>query len=254
MRFARLLFLCAASLMTGAAVMAQEAPITIDPLGVKLSPSARSGAIAVKNRSTTKRSFIVYAHSWQQGENGADDYGDADDLVYFPRRLDLAPGAEAVIRLGVRVPARGKEASYRLFIEEDPEAERPEQPAPVEGGAIIRFRMRFALPVFVAPQVPRDSLKVSAAQAKAGKLEVTVENGGNRHEDITIAFAKSDGSALDVPVAKPKPGYLLAGTSIRYVADLDAAACKSVRQLTVLVQGKATRGSAAFPVDPAMCD
>ena len=71
-----------------------------------------SGAVPTRLR------VLVKLVEWTQDASGKDVYADSADLVYFPRQMEIEPGAKRLVRVGAKAPAQGAERAYRLFIEE----------------------------------------------------------------------------------------------------------------------------------------
>src|SRR5450432_1756242 len=95
---------------------------TINPLRVNLDRATRSSEITVRNDDTAPLRMQVQAMSWRQDAEGKDQYEVSDDLIYFPRALEILPGESRIIRVGVKAAPVSREETYRLFIEELPPA------------------------------------------------------------------------------------------------------------------------------------
>ena len=83
---------------------ASAGQFTVQPTRLELGTPQRSGALTVRNESPAPLSFRLQGLRWTQDDSGQERYGEAPDLVYFPRLLTLPPGEAAVIRVGVRHP------------------------------------------------------------------------------------------------------------------------------------------------------
>src|SRR5438045_1433233 len=75
---------------------------TINPLRVSLDRTARASEIAVRNDDATPLRMQVQAMTWRQDVDGKDQYEPSDDLIFFPRALEIAPGESRIIRVGVK--------------------------------------------------------------------------------------------------------------------------------------------------------
>ena len=100
---------------------------TVQPTRLELGAPQRSGALTLRNESPTPLSFRIQGLRWTQDADGQERYGEAPELVYFPRLLTLPPGEAAVIRVAIfaaivagaaRVMPAGKIDSKRLDAEQ----------------------------------------------------------------------------------------------------------------------------------------
>ena len=98
---------------------------TINPLRVSLDRTARASEVTVRNDDATPLRMQVQAMSWRQDAEGKDQYEVSDDLIFFPRALEIPPGESRIIRVGVKAAPATREDTYRLFIEELPPAVAP---------------------------------------------------------------------------------------------------------------------------------
>src|SRR5271169_816467 len=126
----------------------QASDFTINPLQVSLEGSNRASEVVVRNDDSTPLRMQVQAMSWRQDAEGKDQYEVADDLLYFPRAMEIAPGESRIVRVGVKSVPVSREEAYRLFIEELPPAAPP---SPEPQGASLRVFLRIGVAVFVAP-------------------------------------------------------------------------------------------------------
>jgi fimbrial chaperone protein len=221
---------------------------SIQPLRLAIGASARTALLTVKNEHADRKTLIVYAEAWRQDDSGADVVSDTSDLVFFPRRMVIPPGGESVVRLGVRSLGSAEERTYRLYVEET-EARLP----PPGSGSAVSFRMRFAVPVFVAPTAPRDVLRIGQVQVSGGKVQVTVENQGNRHQEIGALNFEAAGAQKQTFSTTVDRKYLLAGASRRYQAEFPADICRGTSVLMVTVPGNHSRAVQEVRITPDMC-
>src|SRR4249920_3478180 len=77
------------------------AEFTINPLQVRLERTSRASEIVVRNDDSAPLRMQVQAMSWRQDADGKDQYEAADDLLYFPRAMEIPPGDSRIIRVGV---------------------------------------------------------------------------------------------------------------------------------------------------------
>src|SRR5216684_4497892 len=90
--------------------------------------------------------FQVTSFAWSQDASGAVQLAPTEDIVFFPALLTLKPGEERKVRVAATVAAKDVERTYRIFFEELPPLERPQNL-----GAQVRILTKMGIPIFVAP-------------------------------------------------------------------------------------------------------
>lgn len=241
----RAFWACAA--LTLAPRLAAAGEFSVSPIRLELGGNARSGAIVVRNDDSRELSFQIRGKAWSQDGQAADVYVDATDLIYFPKLLVIAPGSEAVIRIGLRQPLVQREQTYRLFIEELPVGEAP-------AGSRVRVLMRFGVPVFVVPVKPQNQLDVEEVSISAGVARVTLANAGNQHQIVdSIDLTGADRQGTPAFTLRLADRYLLAGTRKTYKAAVPRDQC--LRLATLVVEAKTDKAAAKrqADVDGSMC-
>lgn len=205
---------------------------TVQPTRLELGAPQRSGALTLRNESPAPLSFRIQGLRWTQDDNGQERYGEAPELVYFPRLLTLPPGEAAVIRVGVRQPPEDIERTYRLFIEE---LALPPQTA-LEG-ARVRVLMRFGAPVFVRAAVARRQLELTDFDLQGPQVRWSVRNQGTGHElfkAVTLRGIGASGTEVfrqDLLAER----YLLAGALRRFEATVPAELCGQFARLALVI-------------------
>jgi fimbrial chaperone protein len=86
---------------------------------------------------------------WTQDAQGKDIYADTGDLVYFPRQMEIEPGARKLVRVGAKAPAG---ATERNLSHVHRGAARPVRGA-AQGAGLGLLPVR--RPHLLAPAVPR---------------------------------------------------------------------------------------------------
>lgn len=218
------------------------ADFSVSPIRAELKPGALSETITVTNDSSGPLRVSVKVLAWTQDATGKDVFTDTGDLVYFPRQMDVAPGAKRLVRLGAKSPAQGAERAYRLFIEEIPEQ--------AASGAAVTFYFRFAVPVFVPPADARPQPQIGELTLERGKLRLPVHNGGTQHFRA-VKLTASDGAGFSRDI----PGwYSLAGTSRIYEVEIPPDVCRKAATLSMRLEADGnTSFERKIDVDPARC-
>jgi len=234
----------AAAALAAALSPAAATEFSVSPIRVELRPGAMSETISVTNHADAKLRLSVKLVEWTQDAAGNDVYKDSSDLVYFPRQMDMEPNAKRLIRLGAKRPAGAVERTYRLWVEEEPEA------AGSTGRAQVAFYFKFGVPVFLPPPGAKAQPEVMEPTLARGKLALVVKNTGNRHFRLT-RLTISDEAGFQKEVGG---WYSLAGTERTYTADIPREVCRKAKAFSVLVEGEeGLRFDRKLHVDPAGC-
>jgi len=226
-----------------AAPAARASEFSVSPIRVDLSAGALSETITVTNHADAPLRVGIKLMEWTQDAQGEDVYKDTGDLVYFPRQMDLAPNAQRLVRIGAKAPAGVTERSYRLFVEEQPQA------ASEPGRAQIADHLRFGIPVFLPPAVPRVQSEILQPTLERGKLSLRVKNEGNVHIRV-LRLLVQDGAGFSQEITG---WYSLAGTERTYSLEIPRDVCRKARALTIAVEGEDLRADRKIDVDPARC-
>ncbi len=198
------------SAVTGlAALFALSAPavagsFSISPLRVDFTETSGTAALTVRNEDATPVVIQTQGMAWSQ-EGGQDALIPSRDLLISPAVFTLQPGGSQLVRVALRRsidPAR--ELSYRLIVQEVPQAASP-------GFVGLQVALKLSVPIFVAPTAPAEPQVTWAANRDAsGKLSVTARNDGAAHARIHhFALKTADGSAQ--ALEQPSLSYVLPG-------------------------------------------
>ncbi len=142
--FAAVLLFCAGYPLTA------SAGIEISPVLLEMSEQQDKQVVRVRNSSETAKSFQVDVVAWSQSDQEREIYSPTDDLLAVPPLFTLQPGEQQVVRIGLMRDAdTDQELAYRVFFTE---LEPPQLEEKTTSG--ISIRLRFGVPVFVAPLAP----------------------------------------------------------------------------------------------------
>ncbi len=243
-----LLFLCGLAL--GSIGLARAADFVINPLGVTLSREVKTTQIEVRNDDTRPLRIQMQAMAWSQDAEGKDQYVDSDALLFFPKTMEVPPGASRVVRLGPRALPTSSEEAYRLFI--------AELPAPGDsagtGSASVRILLRVGVAVFVAPLAPKAGAEFGSLELRRGSAELSVSNTGNVHiaaDRLSIIGLDRDGKRLfETPL---RSRYFLAGTTKRLRAQIPSGECRQLAVLEAVLVGSGVDLKRRLDVNPADC-
>lgn len=215
----------------------------VSPIRLDLGPSARSGAISVSNDDQVRMSFQMKLLRWTQNDKGEDVYEESKDLVYFPRLMSIEPTQKRVIRVGTQAPPGPEELTYRLAIEEMTPLEEGSR------GPAVAVRMRFAVPVFVAPLAPATKTEVEGLVVARGEVRFVVANTGNQHIRVETARLLRGERAL----REVAGWYILAGARRSFSVPIPAEECGKPGALTLAIKGEGIDLQREVTVDAGRC-
>jgi fimbrial chaperone protein len=243
--------LCLCGLALGSMGLAQAGDFVISPLGVTLSREVKSTQIEVRNDDTRPLRVQMQAMAWSQDADGTDRYADSDALLFFPKTMEIPPGASRVVRLGARTLPASQEDAYRLFIAELPGP----GDATGTGSASVRILLRVGVAVFVAPIAPKAGADFGSLALHHGSAEVTLSNTGNVHiaaDRLSIVGLGRDGKPLfETPL---RSRYFLAGTTKQLHAQVPGAQCRQLAALEAVLVGSGIDLRRRLDVSPADCN
>ena len=241
---ALLFFLLIAGILTPSADGAQW---HVSPIRLELGPQAKTGSVKVTNDGEDPMQLQMKAMEWTQDAEGKDQYEETQNLVFFPKIMELKGKEERVIRTGIRVPAGKTEKSYRLFIEEIPVPGKPR-------GTSVAIAIRFGLPIFVRPVREEDKGEIGTLGLERGTIRTEVRNRGNVHFAIRSVVVKGiDAGGKPVFEKELSGWYLLAGASRRYSLEVPEDECKRVATFEVSVKTDRFPLEASVSGDPSRC-
>jgi len=218
------------------------------PILLDFDQKTRSGVITIYNEGESKVSLQIKSYTWSQDSVGKDQYQEDAELIFFPRLLTIEPGKSQVLRVGMQIPATGVEKTYRLFIEEIPEARKTDQ------GATIAITLRFGVPIYAAPLKSEPRGEFVAAVLEKGKVSTIIKNTGNVHFRIqSVQLVGKDASGGEVLRQKIDGWYLLSGVSRPYSFTLPAEECRKNATLELLVDTNQEDIATVLKVDPQAC-
>ncbi len=190
-------------LLAGGAAKAQT--LTVLPVSIQMAPGQTVTTMTVINQGDTTTAVQVRAFSWNQ-PNGTDEMASSDQVLASPPLTAIAPGTAQVVRLLLRQPPQGKEATYRLLLDQIP--------PPAEPGT-VRVALRVSIPVFAEPATRALPHVKFHIESDAGQAYLVALNDGGRHETIRdIALTTSDGRKLKTQAGLSP--YVLAGATRRW--------------------------------------
>ncbi|MCM0081677.1 fimbria/pilus periplasmic chaperone [Geomonas sp. Red32] len=211
----------------------------VTPIRVFFERGARSGIVNVENDGDTPLVLQVKAVEWTQDATGADRYVDSNDLIFFPKQLTVPPKDQRLIRLGLKGGAVLRERTFRLYVEEVPKLQSPEDKKAAMG-ATVSVNIRFAIPIFITPAKEVNAAGISKAELKGGTVTVAVANNGNQHFRVnSLEVTGKNASGATTFSRKADGWYVLNGATRSFSVAVPEEGCRASE--TIVVTGDADR-------------
>jgi len=195
----------AASLLCLSATMAAADGLTVLPVTIRMAPGQMATSLTVKNEADAPTSLQVRAFAWSQSIQGEERLEPTTELMASPPICTIAAGANQVVRLVLRRPPQGREASYRILLDQIPPPAAP---------GTVRIALRLSIPIFAEPNgraLPHLRWRMETG---GGQPELVAANDGNRHEKVLdISLLAVDRS---LPVEAGTSPYILPGATRRW--------------------------------------
>lgn len=193
---ALVILLCFLPALAGARGQLQAGPILL-----QMAPGQKATRLRLENTGDAKLAAQVRVYAWNQ-EGGEDRLIASDQVAASPPILELAPGAEQIVRLvhlGGEVAQR--DLSFRLVVDELPQRES-------ESRTEVTVRMRYVLPLFIRASGAGEAQLTCALRAGA-TLECV--NSGGRAAQLGESRL-IDKSGRELALSAGLFGYVLPGS------------------------------------------
>jgi fimbrial chaperone protein len=208
--------------------------VMIQPTVLELSGKQRVVAVSVtlSDRAVAPMRLQAEVMRWSQDMHGDPVTEPTEQVLVSPPIADLRPGQRQVFRVAMRGPrASASELTYRLILEDVAEA------APVSGDQAIglTFRMRYDLPLLVAPAGPViQALQWKSCAPTSGINEACLHllNAGNRRIKLQTVTVNGQGWQRQVLLGGGE--NLLAGTQREWHVPLAAGQAGTPRTVQTL--------------------
>lgn len=186
---------------------------TISPLRVDFTGATGTAALTVRNEEATPVVVQAEGLAWSQ-DGGQETFQPTRDLLVSPAVFTLAPGGSQLVRVALRRgPDATRELSYRMVLQEVPQAASPEFTG-------LQVALRLSIPVFVAPRAQSaPDLAWTARPGADGRMTLAVRNDGNVNARVQ-RFALKSADGASTLFEQPGLTYVLAGASRQWLIDL----------------------------------
>jgi fimbrial chaperone protein len=236
--------LAAGGLVTGLMLLspgrARAQALTVLPVNIELAPGQMTSTLTVINDGDTQTSIQVRALDWGQ-KDGVENLAPSSEVMASPPIATIDAGATQVIRLVIRKPPKGKEASYRILVDQIPPAAAP---------GTVRLALRLSIPVFAPPETRALPHVAYHVETDCGRTSLVAVNDGGRHDTIrNVVLTGAGGASLETTVASSP--YILAGATRRW--NVESPAGMVVVGQTLTLKGVANAGAFDQPVSIVPC-
>ncbi|MGA9671728.1 MAG: fimbria/pilus periplasmic chaperone [Terracidiphilus sp.] len=182
--------------------------LSVLPVNVFLPSGQKAASLSLTNNGDKPTSIQVRSYDWSQKDD-ENQLTESKIIVASPPLVTIPSGSTQVVRLILRQPSVGSEATYRIVLDQIP--------GPGEPG-VVQMVLRLSIPVFAAPVakvVPQDQFHL---ERNGEKLFLVGTNTGKSHDTLReIVVTASDGRKFDLKT-KGSP-YLLVGATRHWELD-----------------------------------
>ena len=225
------------SLLTAALILlaftgrAAAGVFSVTPTRLLLTVDQKSTLVTLSNDSDHAVRFQLSVFTWDQNDDGSMKLGPTSDVVFYPPLLTLAGHETRQIRVGTQIKPAAIERTYRLFVEELPNADE----APLSANA-VKMRTRIGIPVFVQGAKPAPVTKIERIAAEDGAVTVDVRNLGNAHTVVQSVQLRGLAAGGREQFSTSTTGWYLLGQQHQmFRVAIDPAQCGSATRLVLTV-------------------
>ncbi len=198
-------------LTAGSSAGAQS--LMVLPVNVHMVPGQGATILTVVNEGKSETAIQIRAYAWNQPDGGDDQLTASDAVIVSPPLASIAAGGTQVVRLVLRKPPQGKEATYRIVLDQIP--------PPAEPG-VVRVVLRLSIPVFAQPATRTAPHVQFRIERDGGQAFLVGFNDGNYHEAVrNIVLTTSNGHKLKTGTSTSP--YILAGATRRWPIDTQSS-------------------------------
>jgi fimbrial chaperone protein len=210
--------------LSGSAAGAQS--LSVLPVNVFLQPGQKAATLSVTNSGQKPTSIQVRVYDWGQ-LNDEDQLTPSNIVVASPPLVTIAPGSSQVVRLILRQAPEGREATYRIVLDQIP--------GPGEPG-VVQMVLRLSIPIFAMPATKAAPQVQFHLERNGDKLFLVGVNSGLSHQAVrNIVVTAANGHKINA-YAKVSP-YVLAGVTRHWELDTQGYAPQPGETLKLTADG-----------------
>ena len=188
-----------------AATPATAGLLTVLPVTLQLAPGQSVATLTLINDDVVDTAIQVRVFAWTQDDK-TEQLVPTDDVMISPPLATIAPRTAQIVRLALRRPPQGAEASFRILVDQIPPPAAP---------GTVRMALRLSIPVFAEPGTRIAARLKYHVETKGDESWLVAVNTGTRHEKLReIRLIAADGRSI-VPAANQSP-YVLPGAERRW--------------------------------------
>ncbi|MGD0346947.1 MAG: fimbria/pilus periplasmic chaperone [Terracidiphilus sp.] len=200
--------------------------LSVLPVNVFMQPGQKAATLTVTNSSSKSTSIQVRVFDWGQKDN-EDQLTPSNIVVASPPLVTIEAGASQVVRLILRQSAAGREATYRIVLDQIP--------GPGEPG-VVQMVLRLSIPIFAMPATKAVPKVQFHLERDGDKLFLVGVNIGLSHEALrNIVVTAANGHKMSA--ASNVSPYVLAGVSRRWELDAQGYAPQPGETLKLSADG-----------------
>jgi fimbrial chaperone protein len=196
---------------------------------IEVAAPGAATTLKLRNEGMAPLNAQIRVFRWTQ-VNGEDKLEPTNDVVASPPIAKLAPKVDYTVRL-VRVNKTpvSKEETYRLFVDELPDATN-------QRNRSVNLLLRYSIPVFFYPTAGHPPTLAWSLEHSGGKLAVVAKNSGDRHLRISNLKLRDDKGGT-ISFGAGLSGYVLGGSSRRWVVASGKGGLNAGSPIAVSAQG-----------------
>ena len=157
---------------------ASAAALQVSPIRLDLGADKPAAALTLRNEGAVPLNAQVRVFAWTQSPD-EDRLERTTLIVASPPIVRIAPNAEQTVRiLRVADTPLAREETYRLLIDEIPNAQTPETNG-------VRMQLRYSVPVFAGAQDARVPALSFALERKDAQWMLRASNGADTHAQLS---------------------------------------------------------------------
>lgn len=216
------------------------------PLRLYLNNETKTEVLKIVNEEKEPVTVQLDVKTWDQGDNGQDEYGDTRDIIAFPKMATIEGGGTKIFRIGYNGAPVSTERSFRVFVQELP-VSKP-------GESVLKFALNLSLPVFVSPQNKHSAWTAQVLGMQQESLQLKIENGGNSHLMINkIKAVGLDTNGKEVLTEEVSGWYTLTGRTRTYEVPIPYQQCLQTAKINIDIEAKGSKKLLQMPVGRTMC-
>lgn len=218
----------------------------VNPLSISFKPATKATVLKIKNTDSQEVTVQLDSKKWLQDSSGQDYYEDTNEVVFFPKIVNLKPDEERVIRVGYRGQRATQEKTFRLFVQELPNRSGKK--------GTLNFALRLSIPIFIEVTAPMNKVELAGTLVKAGVASVRIENKGSVHSTVKkINLIGYSDEHKELFSAEADGWYVLNGAARAFEVTLPPDQCRKTKSLRVNVEFASDTKKLTVPMSAAQC-